>query len=64
MFLMVWLVMNILTGIGAPEFGLADAAIAWEAHIGGFIVGLFAFQLFDPSPSPPLPSGDDFDRLA
>ena len=64
MFLMVWLVMNILTGIGAPEFGLADAAIAWEAHIGGFVVGLFAFQLFDPSPSPPLPSGDDFDRLA
>ena len=38
MFLMVWLVMNILTGIGAPEFGLADAAVAWEAHIGGFVV--------------------------
>jgi membrane associated rhomboid family serine protease len=25
-----------------------EQSIAWEAHIGGFLVGLLAFSLFDP----------------
>ena len=27
---------------------MGDAPVAWQAHIGGFLVGLFAFSLFDP----------------
>ncbi len=27
---------------------IVSAAIAWEAHIGGFLVGLFLFPIFDP----------------
>lgn len=43
----VWVVLNVVLGITgfAPEgFG---RAIAWEAHLGGFFVGLVAFPLFD-----------------
>jgi membrane associated rhomboid family serine protease len=25
-----------------------EQSIAWQAHIGGFLVGLFAFAVFDP----------------
>jgi membrane associated rhomboid family serine protease len=25
-------------------------AVAWEAHIGGFLAGLLMFSLFDPVP--------------
>jgi membrane associated rhomboid family serine protease len=43
----VWIVLNVVLGITgfAPEgFG---RAIAWEAHLGGFFVGLLSFPLFD-----------------
>lgn len=43
----VWIVLNVVLGITgfAPEgFG---RAIAWEAHIGGFLAGLISFPLFD-----------------
>jgi membrane associated rhomboid family serine protease len=43
----VWIVLNVVLGITgfAPEgFG---RAIAWEAHIGGFLAGLLTFPLFD-----------------
>nr|WP_256515696.1 rhomboid family intramembrane serine protease [Alsobacter ponti] len=52
-FLLVWLVMNVATGLGASELRLTDAAIAWQAHMGGFIVGLLAFPLLDPPPLRP-----------
>lgn len=46
-FIIVWLGINLVFGlwnIGAPgEAG----SIAWEAHTGGFLVGLVAFPLFD-----------------
>jgi hypothetical protein len=27
-----------------------EQAIAWQAHIGGFLAGLLAFAAFDPIP--------------
>ena len=50
-FIGVWFAINLLFGAAAVPLGLAtDAGIAWQAHIGGFVVGLFAFPLFDPRP--------------
>ncbi|EJN04852.1 rhomboid family intramembrane serine protease [Phyllobacterium sp. YR531] len=45
-FLGVWFVTNIVTGLlslGAES----SASIAWEAHIGGFVIGFFGISLFD-----------------
>ncbi len=46
-FLVVWFGINLLAAIGF-SFGIADSAIAWEAHVGGFLFGFLAFSLFDP----------------
>lgn len=50
-FLAVWMVINVVTGIyGAGMFGFApgeESSIAWEAHIGGFVVGFFFVSSFD-----------------
>jgi membrane associated rhomboid family serine protease len=35
-----------------PPAGAAET-VAWEAHIGGFLIGLLAFRWFDP-PAPSL----------
>src|SRR6516164_7344961 len=51
-FALVWFGVNILFGkvlpVGIPG---VEHAIAWQAHIGGFLVGLFAFAAFDPVPT-------------
>ncbi len=45
-FLGVWFVTNMLTGL--LSVGVDNSAtIAWEAHIGGFLVGFFGISLFD-----------------
>lgn len=45
-FLGVWFVTNIVTGL--LSVGVDNSAtIAWEAHIGGFVVGFFGISLFD-----------------
>lgn len=46
-FLGTWLVINLITGMVNPVSGGSEH-IAWEAHIGGFLVGLLAFPLLDP----------------
>jgi membrane associated rhomboid family serine protease len=46
-FLGSWLAINLLTGLFNPVPGGSDH-IAWEAHIGGFIVGLALFPMLDP----------------
>jgi len=46
-FLVVWFAINMLAAVGF-SFGIADSAIAWEAHVGGFLFGFLAFSLFDP----------------
>ena len=55
-FLAVWFVTNLASGLGGMAMGVSDAPIAWQAHIGGFLFGLFAFPLFDRADAR---SGDD-----
>lgn len=53
MFLAVWIGLNMLFGFGTVSFGTAaDQQIAWQAHIGGFLAGLFLFDAFDPVIAP------------
>ncbi len=47
-FTAVWFVINIFFGLGSIPELVGDATVAWEAHIGGFLAGLFLFPLFDP----------------
>jgi membrane associated rhomboid family serine protease len=51
-FLGLWFATNLLFGLAAQPLGVVDASIAWEAHIGGFAVGLLLFPAFDPKPPP------------
>jgi membrane associated rhomboid family serine protease len=49
MFLAAWVGLNALFGLGSVPMGEgAGQEIAWQAHIGGFIAGLFLFSAFDP----------------
>jgi membrane associated rhomboid family serine protease len=45
-FLAVWMVVNLVTGVVGFVPGVDDA-IAWEAHVGGFLAGFFGVGLFD-----------------
>jgi membrane associated rhomboid family serine protease len=45
-FLAIWFALNLFFGL-FPQAAGASSAIAWEAHIGGFIAGLFLFGPFD-----------------
>jgi membrane associated rhomboid family serine protease len=48
-FLIAWFAVNLVFGLGAIAVpGEEQQAIAWQAHIGGFIAGLVLFPLFDP----------------
>ena len=47
-FLAVWFGLNLLFGLGSLSLDGSEQAIAWQAHIGGFAAGLFAFAAFDP----------------
>lgn len=49
-FLLVWFGLNILFGLGSLPIGGSGQTVAWEAHIGGFLAGLFLFGVFDPVP--------------
>jgi membrane associated rhomboid family serine protease len=49
-FMLIWLAITLFSG-GAGWTGqsfLTETAIAWEAHIGGFIGGLIAFYVMAP----------------
>jgi membrane associated rhomboid family serine protease len=43
-----WLGLNALFGLGSVSIVEPGQQIAWQAHIGGFLAGLFLFNLFDP----------------
>jgi membrane associated rhomboid family serine protease len=49
-FLVAWFGLNLLFGIGSTSFPGFEQAIAWQAHVGGFLAGLILFALFDPVP--------------
>ena len=48
-FVGIWFGVNIVFGLTSGA-GLASGAVAWDAHIGGFLAGLLLFPLFDPVP--------------
>jgi membrane associated rhomboid family serine protease len=57
-FLLVWFGVNILFGVLPMGMGGVAQAIAWQAHIGGFLAGLLAFAAFDPVPTATKFDGD------
>lgn len=46
-FIAVWLFGNLVIAIGLPLLGALSGAVAWDAHIGGFLVGFLGFAVFD-----------------
>jgi membrane associated rhomboid family serine protease len=50
-FLLAWFGVNLLFGLGSFALPGTPQAVAWEAHIGGFLAGLLAFAAFDPVPA-------------
>lgn len=47
-FAVAWFVTNLVTGVGPVADALAGGPVAWQAHVGGFLLGLLGFALFDP----------------
>lgn len=47
-YIAAWLFGNVVVGLGLPIFGDIGGAVAWEAHLGGFVFGFVLFGLFDP----------------
>ena len=58
-FLGAWFGLNILFGIGTLAMPGVQEAVAWQAHIGGFLAGLLLFALFDPIAAPQPQAEDD-----
>lgn len=54
----MFVAINLLALIGFGQFGEAGS-IAWEAHLGGYFFGLFAFALFDLTQQKPSPYGGE-----
>jgi membrane associated rhomboid family serine protease len=54
LFMVIWLAITLLTGTGGLEQGVygvpGGPQVAWEAHLGGFVMGLIAFYLLDRRP--------------
>lgn len=46
-FLLVWMAINLVSGFISFVPG-EESRIAWEAHVGGFLVGFLAIQYFEP----------------
>ena len=55
----VFIAINLLTMIGFGTMGAA--AIAWEAHVGGYLFGLVAFGAFDIATQNDFPSSPQLD---
>jgi membrane associated rhomboid family serine protease len=55
-FLAVWMIVNLVAGLGFMSPGMTNP-IAWEAHIGGFLAGFFCLAPFVGRA--PDPWGDD-----
>jgi membrane associated rhomboid family serine protease len=47
-FVVLWFGLNLLFGLGSVSLPGISGNVAWQAHIGGFLVGLLGFALFDP----------------
>ncbi|MBY0559274.1 MAG: rhomboid family intramembrane serine protease [Hyphomicrobium sp.] len=55
-----FLAINLLAIIGFGKFG-EEGDIAWEAHVGGYLFGLFALGVFDRAAQNDPPPSPDFD---
>ncbi|KPQ09398.1 MAG: rhomboid family protease [Saliniramus fredricksonii] len=44
----IWFALNFLFGVGAGPLGISEGGVAWQAHIGGFLVGLVLLPRIDP----------------
>ncbi len=63
-FVVFWFGTDVLFGLFPSLSGISDQPVAWQAHIGGFLVGLLAFPLFDrrrPEPAEPIEREDSAD---
>jgi membrane associated rhomboid family serine protease len=49
-FLLAWFGSNFIFGFAAQPLGIVDSAVAWDAHIGGFLAGLLLFPRLDRGP--------------
>lgn len=47
MFTVVWAAINLLAGLTGLGFGGESGQIAWQAHLGGFLAGLFLCEPID-----------------
>jgi membrane associated rhomboid family serine protease len=47
-FILIWFGVNLVFGLSGGLGTSMSGAIAWEAHIGGFLAGLLCFSLLDP----------------
>jgi membrane associated rhomboid family serine protease len=47
-FLAIWFGLNLLFGVGSLAITTEGQAVAWQAHVGGFLAGLLGFWAFDP----------------
>jgi membrane associated rhomboid family serine protease len=70
-FIGAWLGVNMLVGLGGLAMPGVEQAVAWQAHIGGFLAGLLLFDLFDPvdapqpeSPREPTENGSGGENLS
>jgi membrane associated rhomboid family serine protease len=63
LFVLGWFGLNALLGQSAFAMPGIEEAVAWQAHIGGFLAGLLAFTAFDPIPSS-LPIDAPTDKAA
>jgi membrane associated rhomboid family serine protease len=46
-FIAVWFGINLMFAVTGSAGGLTSGPVAWDAHVGGFVVGLLLFPLFD-----------------
>lgn len=46
-FVCIWFVINLFFGLGGELVSGEGQSIAWQAHIGGFLLGFLCFGLFD-----------------
>ena len=51
MFTLFWFAGNLLIAFGVTLIGDTSQPVAWDAHIGGFLLGFLLFGLFDRRPS-------------
>lgn len=43
----IWIAINFIMALAVPT-SISEGGIAWEVHLGGFVVGLLTFGAFDP----------------